>query len=405
MPVDSNAEILGLRTMLRDLVALSAIPVAWVGREPSAVAAGLADALIGLLQLEFVSVRLGDPRVAGAVEATRGTAWKTFPQWLERHLAENGQLSRKEIIPDLDGSVDPYRGVVFPIGVNAEAGLVAAACDRPDFPEEIDELLLCLAANHAATAFQSAQLINERKRAEDELRKAQNELELKVAERTAELQRSRAELAASRARVVTAADEMRRRIERNLHDGVQQRLVSLALAQRSAQATVPPELQELQASLSRVTDGLASAVEELQEIARGIHPAILARGGLGAALQTLVRRSAVPVDLEIHTGPRLPEPVEVAIYYIVSEALTNTAKHAKATAAYVAVKALDGVLTLWIRDDGIGGADATGGSGLIGLTDRVEALGGTITVASAIGEGTTLHITFPIEEGPSSVPG
>jgi signal transduction histidine kinase len=180
---------------------------------------------------------------------------------------------------------------------------------------------------------------------------------------------------------------------------VQQRLVSLALAQRAAEATVPPELRELRAQLSRVADGLAGAVEELQEISRGIHPAILARGGLEPVLKTLARRSAVPVELEMRTEARLPEPVEVAAYYVVSEALTNTAKHAHASAAQVVVEAHDGVLELSIRDDGSGGADPTRGSGLIGLTDRVDALGGTLQLASPVGKGTTLRITLPIEEG------
>jgi signal transduction histidine kinase len=211
------------------------------------------------------------------------------------------------------------------------------------------------------------------------------------------LEGSRAELAASRARIVTAADQARRRIERDLHDGVQQRLVSLALTQRRAEATVPPELGELQAQLSQVADGLAGALEELQEISRGIHPAILAHGGLAAALRSLARRSAVPVELEVRAETRLPEPVEVAAYYIVSEALTNTAKHAHASAVHVAVEARDGVLRLSIRDDGRGGADPARGSGLIGLTDRVDALSGTIEVASPVGAGTTLQIRLPIE--------
>jgi signal transduction histidine kinase/PAS domain-containing protein len=709
VPVDTNAEILALRTVLRDLVALSAMPTAWVGREPAAVAAGLADALIGLMQLDFVFVRLCVPTVAGGVEITRGKAWKTFPEWLDSHLAKGGRFSGKEIIPDVVGGVEPRRGLVIPIGVDAEGGVVAAASDRIDFPTEIDQLLLRLAANHAATAFESARLIHERTRAEEELRSARNELEVKVVERTTELRRSeaylseaqrlthtgtavlnvatrglthssdehsrlygfdpeqgvpsleefrqrvhpedlakftetlergireavafeiefrivpprsplkyvraiahpvctacgdleefvgtvvdvterkraeqeyqaqlwflesmdgidraiqgasdleqmmsdvldvalvafrcdrawlvypcdpevashrvrmertrpeyigafgfgvdipneplivsvfrsvlassgpvrfdpesgsalppaqpaerfsiksmiamavypkvdkpymfglhqcshprvwtpkeerlfheigrrladaldtllmfrtlreserklegsRAELAASRARIVTAADETRRQIERDLHDGVQQRLVSLALAQRSAEATVPPELRELQEQLSRVANGLAGALEELQEISRGIHPAILAHGGLGPALKTLARRSAVPVELDVRAETRLPEPVEVAVYYVVSEALTNTAKHAHASVVQVAVEARDGVLELSIRDDGSGGADPTRGSGLIGLTDRVDALGGTIDVASPVGQGTTLLITLPIDE-------
>jgi signal transduction histidine kinase len=160
---------------------------------------------------------------------------------------------------------------------------------------------------------------------------------------------------------------------------------------------VPAELSELRAQLSRVADGLAGVMEELQEISRGIHPAILSRGGLTAALKTLARRSAVPVVLEVRAETRLPEPVEVAAYYIVSEALTNTAKHADASEVHILVEARDGVLRLSIRDDGIGGADPGRGSGLIGLTDRVDALGGTIEVTSPAGEGTTLRVMLPIE--------
>src|SRR3989441_9948047 len=184
-----------LRTALRDLVALSTIPAAWVGREPSAVAAGLADVLVGSLHLDFAFVRLCDPNGGAAVDVTRGDAWKAFPQWLHRHLAAIGHASRKEVVPDVGGGLEPCRGLVMPIGVNADGGLVAVACDRSDFPSETDQLLLSVAANHAATAFQSARLIHERKRAEGELRQARDELELKVAERTAELRRGEAYLA------------------------------------------------------------------------------------------------------------------------------------------------------------------------------------------------------------------
>jgi signal transduction histidine kinase len=210
------------------------------------------------------------------------------------------------------------------------------------------------------------------------------------------LERSRAELAASRARIVTAADQTRRQIERDLHDGVQQRLVSALLGQRMAQALIPPELYELRLQLSEVADGLEGALDELQEISRGIHPAILARGGLAAALKALARRQVVRVELEVLAQTRLPEPVEVAAYYVVSEALTNAAKHAQASVVRVAVKTHDGVLELSIRDDGRGGADPAGGSGLIGLSDRVDALGGTIRVVSPVGQGTTLHVLLPI---------
>src|SRR5215510_10031771 len=194
MAVDPPAEIPRLRTALRDVVALSTIPAAWVGREPPAIAAGLADVLVGSLHLDFAFVRLCDPNGGAAVDVTRGNGWIGFPEWLQHHLAAFGQFSRKEIIPDV-GGVEPCRGVVIPIGVNAEGGLVAAACDRTDFPTEIDQLLLSVAANHAATAFQGARLIHERRRAKEELRQARDELEMKVAKRSAELRRSEAYLA------------------------------------------------------------------------------------------------------------------------------------------------------------------------------------------------------------------
>ena len=708
MRVDTDADGLRLRAALRDLVALSAIPAVWIGREPPAVAAGLADALVELLQLDFAFVRLSDPGGAGAVDVTRGSAWKEFPDWLERHLASSVQFPRKEIVPDVGGDSEPQHGVAIPIGVDGEGGIVAVASERGDFPTAMDQLLLSLAANHAAAAFQSARIIHERRRAEEALREARDELEVKVAERTAELrrseaylaegqrlthtgsfainvsneepthssdehsrmygfdpqqevpsleeflqrihpedrvrciealergireattfeleyrvalpqgpvkhlhvvahpafdaageldefvgtvvdvterkqaeeerraqlwffesmdgvnraiqrandleqmlgavldvvvavfgcdrawliypcdpevdshrvlmertqpdyigafglgaeipndqevagvirtvlassspvrfdpesgnalpstpserfrvrsmiamgvypktdrpymfglhqcshariwtspeerlfqeigrrladaldtllmfrdareserklERSRAELAASRARIVTAADETRRRLERDLHDGVQQQLIAAQLELSAIGAAMSPD-DERKSQLAETASGLAGALEDLVEISRGIHPAVLAEGGLGPALKTLARRSPVPVELELRTETRLPAQLEVAAYYVVSEALTNVAKHADASFVQVAVEVRDGVLELSIRDDGRGGADARRGSGLIGLTDRVDALEGTIDVASPIGEGTKLHVTLPIEDG------
>jgi signal transduction histidine kinase len=558
MSIDADAEIRSLRTVLRDLVALSAIPAAWVGLEPAAVAAGLADALAGLLQLDFVYVRLCIPGVADAVDIARGEGWDTFPAWLEGHLAERGRLSGRQIVPDVDGGATGRHGIVIPIGVEAEGGMVAAASGRAGFPSEADQLLLNLAANHAAATFQNERLKEQQAQMRsleclDRIDRAiqgssdledmmgdvldmvletfgcdrawlvypcdpdvfrpgepdvshrvrvertrpeypgaaevgagiPNDPEIADVSRTAlassvpvrfdpesdralpavlaerlgvksmiavavypkvdrpylfglhqcsyrrvwtphenrlfheigrrlgdaldtvlmfrnlreserKLERSRAELAASRARIVTAADQTRRQIERDLHDGVQQRLVSALLGQRMAQALIPPELYELRLQLSEVADGLEGALDELQEISRGIHPAILARGGLAAALKALARRQVVRVELEVLAQTRLPEPVEVAAYYVVSEALTNTAKHAQASVVRVAVETHDGVLELSIRDDGRGGADPVGGSGLIGLSDRVDALGGTIRVVSPEGQGTTLHVLLPI---------
>jgi signal transduction histidine kinase len=207
----------------------------------------------------------------------------------------------------------------------------------------------------------------------------------------------KSELAASRRRIVAASDETRRRIERNLHDGTQQRLVSLGLAVRAAEANLPPESDELRAQLSEVATGLVAAVEDLQEISRGIHPAILSKGGLGPALRALAHRSAIPVDLDVATDMRLEEPIEVAAYFVASEALANAAKHSTASRIDILLEQRGGRLLLSVRDDGIGGADAARGSGLVGLTDRVEALGGSIRVSSRPGNGTQIAVELPIE--------
>jgi GAF domain-containing protein len=209
---------------------------------------------------------------------------------------------------------------------------------------------------------------------------------------------AQAALTASRARIVATADATRRRIERNLHDGAQQRLVSLALNLRAAQETAPPGASEHVHQLNEVATGLDDVLEELREIARGLHPAILADGGLQPALKTLARRSAVPVHLDIQVERRLPEPVETAAYYTVAEALTNAAKHAHATTANVQVAESDRVLEVRVSDNGRGGADFAHGSGLVGLKDRAEALGGHLQVHSPPGAGTTLDITLPLHD-------
>lgn len=208
---------------------------------------------------------------------------------------------------------------------------------------------------------------------------------------------SRAELKASRARIITATDETRLRIERDLHDGIQQQLVSLLLELRSAEATVPAEMEELRAHHARMERGLDSVLTELREISRGIHPAILTTAGLGPALKTLARRSALPVELELRYKRRLPEHVEVAAYYVVSEALTNAAKHAQASVVKIDVAEQDAILKLAIRDDGVGGADPRQGTGLAGLADRIEALGGRLEIVSPARSGTSLSIEIPVE--------
>jgi signal transduction histidine kinase len=209
---------------------------------------------------------------------------------------------------------------------------------------------------------------------------------------------SRAELSTSRARIVAAADHARRRIERDLHDGAQQRLVSLALRLRTAQAALPPELDALGAQLGDAVTEATDALDELRETARGIHPSILAEGGLGAALRALARRSPIPVDLDVRVDGRLPDQVELASYYVVAEAVTNAARHARAStlAVTIAADAAKAVLRVEVSDDGTGGADFAHGTGLVGLRDRVEALGGRILLDSPHGAGTTLRMEVPL---------
>jgi signal transduction histidine kinase len=206
---------------------------------------------------------------------------------------------------------------------------------------------------------------------------------------------TRAELIASRARIVAAADDARRRLERDIHDGAQQRLVSLKLQLRLTEASVPPERDDLKSMLSEAVSDATEVITELQEISRGIHPAILSAGGLPAAFNALARRSSVPVELDVVIEQRLPESIEVAAYYVVAEALTNAAKHAVATEVRIRARTTGDSLNLSICDDGIGGADSGKGSGLIGLKDRIEVLDGQMQVDSPPGSGTILEITIP----------
>jgi signal transduction histidine kinase len=208
---------------------------------------------------------------------------------------------------------------------------------------------------------------------------------------------ARSALTASRARIVATADTTRRHIERDLHDGAQQRLVSLALHLRgTVQASPPPETGALAAEMDLVADGLTEVLDELREISRGLHPTALAEGGLRPALKGLARRSAVPVRLDVDVDERLPEPIELAAYYVVAEALTNTAKHADASVVDVRAERDEGMLRVRVHDDGRGGADVARGTGLVGLTDRVEALGGRLSLHSPPSAGTTMQVTLPL---------
>jgi PAS domain S-box-containing protein len=212
----------------------------------------------------------------------------------------------------------------------------------------------------------------------------------------AELHARLEDLAASRARIVTAGDLERRRLERNLHDGAQQRLVTLSLALRLAMAKLDSDPAAVREALVDAGDELALALAELRELARGLHPAVLSDKGLRAAIEMLAGRAPVPVEIAAVPAERLPEPVEAAVYYLIAEALTNVAKYARASAGRVCVVASQGVVVVEVSDDGVGGADASAGSGLRGLTDRVEALGGSLTIVSPPSAGTSLRAEIPV---------
>jgi signal transduction histidine kinase len=203
-------------------------------------------------------------------------------------------------------------------------------------------------------------------------------------------------LAGSRARIVEAGDSERRRLERNLHDGAQQRLVSLALQLRMVEGSFEGNPARARQDLAEAREQLGHALQELRELARGIHPAILTDGGLGPALSALAHRAPVPVEIEDVPEERLPEPVEAAAYYLIAEAITNVAKHAQASHVAVSVRRDDARVLVQVADDGVGGADPGAGSGLHGLADRVEALHGHLRVDSPAGGGTRLEARIPV---------
>ena len=207
---------------------------------------------------------------------------------------------------------------------------------------------------------------------------------------------AREQLAASRARVVAAGDAERRRLERNLHDGAQQRLVALAIGLRIVDRLVDRDPEQARAALTRANEELTATLAELRELARGLHPAVLSDHGLEPAIRSLMQRAPLPVELTFEAGERLADAVEVAAYYVIAESLTNVAKYAHATVARVEVRALGDRLLIEVADDGVGGADRGKGTGLLGLEDRVAALGGRLHVESVPGRGTSVRADLPL---------
>ena len=302
-----------------------------------------------------------------------GRRWEGYPATgLTATVLRTGQAARVDDYCDIPGG-EPYlaeglrSAVAMPVHVYGRLwGMIAVGSGQGPLPPDTEQRMTEF-TELVATAVANAQ--------------------------------SRAELMTSRARIVAASDEARRRIERDLHDGAQQRLLTLALKLRMA-AEPSTERGEPRTEMADAAAELMGVIDDLREISRGIHPAILSKAGLRPALRALGRRSVVPVELDVRVDGRFSEPVEVGIYYVVSEMLANAEKHARASVVEVSAEAADGMLRVRVRDDGIGGADPVRGSGLLGLKDRIEALGGTFSVHSPVGRGTTVTCEVPVTADP-----
>ena len=372
----------GLSVLARQQAALRRVATLVArGVSPSEVFAAVAEEMAGCLNVENADVfRYEDDGAAVAV-ATYAAPGVPHHSIGDRLTTEGDNVASMVLREGRPARMDSWEGAV---GSIAERVRELSMRSRVGAPIAVDERVWGLAV--AGTA-QPDPLPPD---TEERIAEFAELVATAIAAAT-----TRADLIASRARIVAAADGARRRLERDLHDGAQQRLVTLKLKLRLAQDSVPSERIDLKEELSEMLSDATEALKELQEISRGIHPAILSSGGLPAAFKTLAHRSAVPVNLDVAIEQRLPDSVEVAAYYVVAEALANAAKHAQASEVKVRAHAADESLHLFISDDGIGGADSRGGSGLIGLRDRIEALGGRMQVASPPGGGTALDITIP----------
>jgi len=381
---DSRAELAASEARARELAheqaALRRVATLVArGASPDAVFTAVAEEVAGVINTPIVAVfryesdgtctTLG---VAGESSFTVGNRWPIEEDGLSGMILTSGRPARKDDYSTMERPVGEavWEAVIIatvgvPIVVDGSIWGFMVAGGRPDRPIPTGtEERLARFTELVATAVSNANM--------------------------------RGELVASRARVIAAGDDARRRIERDLHDGAQQQLVTLALAMRSTEGRIRMGQEQLKAEVGGFADRVTSVVEELREMSRGIHPAILSEGGLSPALEALALRSAVPVKLDVRHEQRLPDAVEVAAYYVASEALTNVAKHADASRVELDLHLDDASLRLSICDDGRGGADPSRGSGLIGLKDRVEALGGTIDVESPHGAGTRLRVAIPV---------
>jgi signal transduction histidine kinase len=319
-------------------------------------------------ELDGTATLLADEGATGPYTRV-GERWEGYPSaGLTATVLRTGRAARVDDYHDVPGE-EPYlrdglrSAVAMPVHVNGRLwGMIAVGSEEGPLPPDAGQRMTAF-TDLIATAVANAQ--------------------------------SRAELMTSRARIVAASDEARRRIERDLHDGAQQRLITLALKLRSA-AAASSGGDQMRTEMAEVSAELMGVIDDLREISHGIHPAILSEAGLRPALRALGRRSAVPVTIDVRVNGRLPEPVEAGAYYVVAEMLANAAKHARASMVEVNAEASGGTLRVCVHDDGVGGADPVRGSGLLGLKDRIEALGGTFSVHSPAGRGTTVRCELPV---------
>jgi signal transduction histidine kinase len=329
--------------------------------------------LIGLLRSQLARSAVGDLVIDLGESPQPGQL-----QELLAHTLRDPSLKLAYWIPEMEGYVDAGG---TPVELPAEGSSQAVVMLQRE-GEPVGVLI------HDAALIEEPRLV--------EAVAAATGLTLQNERLQAALRAQLEEIRASRARIVEAADAERRRIERDLHDGAQQRLVGISLALNLANSRLTPGADpEVVQALKQASHELSSALSELRELGHGIHPAILTEEGLGPALESLVERASLPVTLKTVPTRRLPAPVEAAAYFVVSEALANVAKYSRASCATIIANAVDGRLLLEVSDDGIGGADATRGSGLRGLADRVAALDGSIRIESVAGKGTIIRAEIP----------
>jgi PAS domain S-box-containing protein len=357
---------------------------------------------------EVVAAFIHDPSVdrelAGAVSAAASLALAREQSIQVVRQSESRYRALLNAIPDLmfrmsrDGTYLDFKGDRDDLAVPPEELIGSNA--RDILPADVAEGLLegiahALDTGEVATGEYELTLNDVRRTFEARIVRDGDEAVLIVRD-ISERKRQEGELRGSRVRLLRAGDEARRRLERNLHDGAQQRLVSLSLALRLAHARLRDAPEEAERLLAGASEELAQALEELRELARGIHPAVLSERGLSAALEALAGRAPVPVGVTV-PADRFPPAVEAAAYYVISEALANVAKYAEASAVDIRVTRQNGRAVVEVTDDGVGGADPTRGSGLSGLVDRVEALDGVLKVESAPGAGTRIRAEIPCE--------